>query len=65
MNNSSIPLQALHLAGNGLGANQIFYLLNQLHMNSLRNSQGSNTEPDFIFPQLQILNLNGTDTTRL
>ncbi|KAK8821951.1 hypothetical protein WA538_000048 [Blastocystis sp. DL] len=59
MNNSTIPLQALHLAGNGLGANQIFYLLNQLHMNSLRNSQGSEAEPDFIFPKLQILNLNG------
>lgn len=65
MNNSTIPLQALHLAGNGLGANQIFYLLNQLHMNSLRNSQGSEAEPDFIFPKLQILNLNGRKRMRV
>ena len=59
MNNKTIPLHELHLAGNSLGVNQIIYLINQLHLDSIRKSLS--TDEDFIFPYLRVLDLNGMD----
>ncbi len=59
MNNKEIPLHELHLAGNALGSNQIIYLINQLHLDSLRKSLSTQDDDVFIFPYLRILDLNG------
>ena len=59
INNKSIPLHDLHLAGNNITANQISYLINQLKLDSIRHSHSSQTSSPFIFPFLTVLNLNG------
>ena len=52
INNSTLELFELYLAGNNLGLNQINYLINQLHLGLL--NQTKNT----IFQKLRILDLN-------
>ena len=59
LNIKTIPLRELHLPGNNITANQMSYLINQLHLNLIRHSHSSQQSSPFIFPSLKVLNLNG------